>query len=265
MKLSIKHISKYKFSKNLSYGVQRLRLKPQNNKIQNINRWNINIQGGVEQFEYLDHHQNLCTFLTLNNDLKEIIISVDGQINTIESNGILGNDKPKTKPWMYKMYTPITKPGNHIKSFCKKWLDLSYSELDICHFVAYDIRKFVKFRKGSTSAYTSAEDSFKKKTGVCQDFTHIFISCLRFLGFSVRYVSGYLKIEGVNEQDATHAWADVFIKDLGWVGFDPTNKCSPDERYIRVSCGLDASYASPIKGVFYGNINNDSLILKLNF
>ena len=85
MKLTIKHISKYKFSKNLSYGVQRLRLKPQNNKIQNINRWNINIQGGVEQFEYLDHHQNLCTFLTLNNDLKEIIISVDGQINTIES------------------------------------------------------------------------------------------------------------------------------------------------------------------------------------
>ena len=81
--------------------------------------------------------------MTLNNDLKEIIISVDGQISTIESNGILGNDKPKTKPWMYKMYTPITKPGNHIKSFCKKWLDLSLSELDICHFVANDIRKFV--------------------------------------------------------------------------------------------------------------------------
>ena len=111
-----------------------------NNKIQNINRWNINIQGGLEQFEYLDHHQNLCTFLTLNNDLKEIIISVDGQISTIESNGILGNDKPKTKPWMYKMYTPITKPGNYIKSFCKKWLDLSSSELDICHFVANDIK-----------------------------------------------------------------------------------------------------------------------------
>ena len=255
MKLSIKHISKYKFSKNLSYGVQRLRLKPQNNKIQNINRWNINIQGGVEQFEYLDHHQNLCTFLTLNNDLKEIIISVDGQINTIESNGILGNDKPKTKPWMYKMYTPITKPGNHIKSFCKKWLDLSYSELDICHFVAYDIRKFVKFRKGSTSAYTSAEDSFKKKRGVCQDFTHIFISCLRFLGFSVRYVSGYLKIEGVNEQDATHAWADVFIKDLGWVGFDVANGISPDERYVVLANGFDFFDASPIHGLHLDSQN----------
>ena len=52
--------------------------------------------------------------------------------------------------------------------------------------------------------------------------------------------------------------------DLGWVGFDPTNKCSPDERYVRVSCGLDASYASPIKGVFYGNINNDAVIENLD-
>ena len=58
MKLNIKHVSKYKFSNNLTYGVQRLRLNPQNNKIQNIKTWNINIGGGIKQFEYLDHHQS---------------------------------------------------------------------------------------------------------------------------------------------------------------------------------------------------------------
>ena len=117
----------------------------------------------------------------------------------------------------------------------------------------------VKFRKGSTSAYTSAEESFKKKKGVCQDFAHIFISCLRFLGFSVRYVSGYLKIEGVNEQDATHAWADVFIKDLGWVGFDVANGISPDERYVVLANGFDFFDASPIHG-----LHLDSQNLKLD-
>ena len=126
MKLNIKHVSKYKFSNNLTYGVQRLRLNPQNNKIQNIKTWNINIEGGIKQFEYLDHHQNICTFVTLSNDSKEIVISVDGQINTIENNGMLGNDKPKTKPWMYNMYTPITKPGYYLKSFCKKWENSSF-------------------------------------------------------------------------------------------------------------------------------------------
>ena len=124
----------------------------------------------------MDHHQNICTFVTLSNDSKEIVISVDGQINTIENNGMLGNDKPKTKPWMYKMYTKITKPGFYLKSFCKRWKNSSYSELDVCHLIAEEIKKLVKFRKGSTSAYTSAEESFKKKKGVCQDFAHIFIS-----------------------------------------------------------------------------------------
>ena len=77
MKINIKHVSKYEFSNNLTYGVQRLRLNPQNNKIQNIKTWNINIEGGIKQFEYLDHHQNICTFVTLSNDSKEIVISVD--------------------------------------------------------------------------------------------------------------------------------------------------------------------------------------------
>ena len=238
MKLNIKHVSKYEFSNNLTYGVQRLRLNPQNNKIQNIKTWNINIEGGIKQFEYLDHHQNICTFVTLSNDSKEIVISVDGQINTIENNGMLGNDKPKTKPWMYNMYTKITKPGFYLKSFCKRWKNSSYSELDICHLIAEEIKKLVK-----------------KKTGVCQDFAHIFISCLRFLGFSVRYVSGYLKIEGVNEQDATHAWADVFIKDLGWVGFDVANGISPDERYVVLANGFDFFDASPIHGLHLDSQN----------
>jgi len=63
---------------------------------------------------------------------------------------------------------------------------------------------------------------------------------------------------------ATHAWAEFYIQNLGWIGFDPTNNCCPDERYIRVSCGLDASYASPIRGIFYGHSNQDNVIENLN-
>ena len=69
------------------------------------------------------------------------------------------------------------------------------------------IAEKIEYITGSSTIHQSASDIVKSKKGVCQDFAHIFISCLRFLGFSVRYVSGYLKIEGVNQQDATHAWA----------------------------------------------------------
>ena len=66
-----------------------------------------------------------------------------------------------------------------------------------------------------------------------------------------------------SEFQATHAWAELYIEDLGWVGFDPTNQCCPDERYIRVACGLDASYAAPIRGVFFGN-GNEKLEITVN-
>ena len=57
-----------------------------------------------------------------------------------------------------------------------------------------------------------------------------------------------------SKYQATHAWAELYINDLGWVGFDPTNRCCPDERYIRISCGLDASYAAPIRGIVNGGL-----------
>ena len=91
------------------------------------------------------------------------------------------------------------------------------------------------------------------------------IAAAKTLGIPARYVNGDMQTNShSSEFQSTHAWAEFYINDLGWVGFDPTNKCSPDERYVRVSCGLDASYASPIKGVFYGNINNDAVIENLD-
>ena len=79
------------------------------------------------------------------------------------------------------------------------------------------------------------------------------ISAARFLGIPARYINGYMHNNmNSSEFQSTHAWAELYFQNLGWVGFDPTNRCSPDERYIRVSSGLDANYAAPVKGIIYG-------------
>ena len=95
-----------------------------------------------------------------------------------------------------------------------------------------------------------ASDVIKSKKGVCQDFSHLLIACSTFLKMPARYVTGYL----VNSQDlsdieSTHAWTEIYMKDLGWVGFDPTNRCCVDDRYIRLCSGLDSIDASPIRGI----------------
>ena len=91
------------------------------------------------------------------------------------------------------------------------------------------------------------------------------VSAARTINIPARYINGYMHNNShSSEFQSTHAWAEFFIEDLGWVGFDPTNGCSPDERYIRVSCGLDASEAAPIKGVFYGHNGQNNLIENLD-
>jgi len=93
---------------------------------------------------------------------------------------------------------------------------------------------------------------------VCQDFAHLQIACLRSLGLSARYVSGYLvtkpppgkpKLVGA---DATHAWVSVYFPDWGWVDFDPTNRQLADADYITLAWGRDYADVSPIRGVFLG-------------
>ena len=88
--------------------------------------------------------------------------------------------------------------------------------------------------------------------GVCQDHAHVFISAARLLGHPARYVSGYLMMDDRTHQEATHAWAEVLIEDLGWVGFDVSNGISPDERYVRIATGLDYREAAPISGIRFG-------------
>jgi transglutaminase-like putative cysteine protease len=88
---------------------------------------------------------------------------------------------------------------------------------------------------------------------VCQDLTHILIAAARSCGLPARYVSGYFRrIDGVTEQEAGHAWAEVKVPELGWVGLDPANGISTTEAHVRVAVGLDYLGAAPVRGSRYG-------------
>ena len=86
------------------------------------------------------------------------------------------------------------------------------------------LNREMTFDTDPTVATTTAAEAFALRRGVCQDLTHIFIAAARRLGIPARYVGGHFyRVDGVTEQDAGHAWAEAFVEDLGWVGFDPTN------------------------------------------
>jgi transglutaminase-like putative cysteine protease len=110
----------------------------------------------------------------------------------------------------------------------------------------------------ATTVNTTLEEAFEQRRGVCQDFAHVQIGCLRSMGLAARYVSGYLRTSPPSGEprlvgaDASHAWLSLYCGDLGWVDLDPTNNTLPSLDHVTLAYGRDYSDVCPIKGVFMG-------------
>jgi transglutaminase-like putative cysteine protease len=114
-----------------------------------------------------------------------------------------------------------------------------------------------EYRPGSTSVTTPLAESFANRRGVCQDFAHLGIACLRSLGLPARYVSGYLETDPppgrakLTGADGSHAWFSVFVPEAGWVDVDPTNDQFVGDRHITTAIGRDYADVPPMSGVIY--------------
>ncbi len=115
-----------------------------------------------------------------------------------------------------------------------------------------------KYDPKATTVATPLEEVWEKRRGVCQDFAHLGIACLRSLGLPARYVSGYLRTrppvggEQLVGADASHAWFAIFCPGTGWIDFDPTNNLQPAEEHITVAYGRDFGDVSPVAGILTG-------------
>lgn len=114
------------------------------------------------------------------------------------------------------------------------------------------------YKKGVTSIETSVDELWNLRAGVCQDFAHLLLYMLRLMGVPGRYISGYI-CPGSSEwrgEGATHAWAEAWLPDTGWVGIDPTNKCVAGERHVRLAMGRNFSDCTPVKGTYKGAVEH---------
>lgn len=116
------------------------------------------------------------------------------------------------------------------------------------------------YEAGVTRADSPIDVVLKARKGVCQDFAHVMIAICRSWGIPARYVSGYLftdrKHGDRSDPDATHAWVEVFLPSLRWIGFDPTNNTSATERHVACAVGRDYSDVPPSRGVYKGDVES---------
>ncbi|MXV17946.1 transglutaminase family protein [Hufsiella ginkgonis] len=125
------------------------------------------------------------------------------------------------------------------------------------HYCKYVYENF-RYIQGVTSVESTLDDIWQLKAGVCQDFAHILLVMLRLVNIPSRYVSGYIcpNKNGMRGEGATHAWAEAYIPNYGWLGLDPTNNCAAGETHVKLAVGRNFSDCSPIKGVYKGALDH---------
>lgn len=252
MHLKIAHRTQYQYENAVPYALQELRLVPVTSPGQTVLSWNTTIEGAQAEVTFTDQHNNHAVLLSFEPDRKTIEIFSEGEVETHDTGGIIGRHTGFAPLWYFLRPSELTKPGPRIRALAKALPNDFADDVTRLHALSALIIQAVAYETGKTQAETSAEDAMELACGVCQDHAHIFISTARLMGFPARYVSGYLMMDGVVDQEASHAWAEAHVEGLGWVGFDVSNGISPDERYIRVATGLDYKQAAPISGIIFG-------------
>jgi transglutaminase-like putative cysteine protease len=248
LRIAIHHTTHYAYDGQVTRGLKRLRLMPKTSHGQQVREWRMTYQGAVAEAEYDDHNNNHTTLVSLVPGAENITVSCEGIVDTADNAGVLGPHTGNMPLWLFGDPTPLTEPGPRVQALASSIGTGPSGGLDMLHRLCALVRETVAYETGRTTVETTAEEALATGAGVCQDHAHIFIAAARLLGVPARYVGGYLLMDGQVEQDAGHAWAEVHVAGLGWVGFDVSNAISPDERYVRVATGRDYREAAPVTG-----------------
>lgn len=252
MLLAVNHVTRYRYSQPVRGVVQSHRLTPTPTEGQKVLDWDITVTDGRKGGSFRDGAGDLVHSWSVLGPVSEIAVTVTGRVETTDMSGLLKGARETLAPETYLRDTAPTRADAALAALARS-VTQTGDVLGMAHALSGIVSNAIRYSPGSTSAHTTAAEALALGEGVCQDHAHALISVARHLDMPARYVSGYLHANNDGEaHEAAHAWAEVFVPGLGWVGFDPANRCCPDERYIRLGSGLDAQDAAPIRGTARG-------------
>jgi transglutaminase-like putative cysteine protease len=253
MRLRISHATTYTYEPSATGIIQILRLTPGGHDGQYVVDWRLDVSADTRLEAHEDAFGNLTHVLT-HGALDSLTIRVEGVVETHDTGGVLRGTDERFPPSLFLRSTDLTAASPDMAKFVGAlWGESDNDQLGFLHAMLVQLNDHMTFDINPTHTGTSAAEAFALRRGVCQDYAHVFIACARSAGIPARFVSGhFLRDDGVQRQDAGHAWAEAFVPKLGWVGFDPANGICTTDAHVRVAIGLDYLGAAPVRGTRYG-------------
>jgi len=275
MMYKIVHRTTYKYRHPVSVGNHVTCLKPRN--LPNL-QWaqsQLHIHPSpVTQTERVDYFGNILCFFTIQEPHTELIVearsqvTLAGQTTAVPECLIPWEEAVRSLPLDHSpegldaFQFGFESPRIRLRPEFAAYASLSFTP---CRPMAEALRDLTarihhdfRFDSKVTSVRTTAEEVFKKRRGVCQDFAHVQIACLRSINLAARYVSGYLRTypppgrPRLIGADASHAWVSAYCPGIGWMDEDPTNNVVPSDGHVTLAWGRDYGDVSPLRGLVHG-------------
>jgi transglutaminase-like putative cysteine protease len=253
MRIRVAHQTLYRYEQPAVGVIQVLRLQPRDHDGQYVASWRIEVSEDCRLEPFEDHFGNFAQTLSVDGPLMEVMVRVDGEVETQDTQGVVRGSVERFPPSLYLRDTALSRVDPAIAAYALEAAGGERDDLAKLHALLRRIHTDFEFDGSPTGPATSAGEAFALRRGVCQDFAHVFLAAARRLGVPARYVGGYLlRRDGVIDQEAGHAWVEGYVPGLGWVAFDPANGVCASDLYVRVAVGLDYLDAAPVRGTRFG-------------
>ncbi|MBZ5857532.1 transglutaminase family protein [Flavihumibacter profundi] len=285
MEYQVTHTTEYEYNNSVSLCHNMAKLLVRNTATQLCKNTEIEITPQPDILrEYEDYFGNKVIYFAIQKEHRRLAVTVKSQVKKIvadkaELSFFAGTSWEQVKQQVlepgeenfnarqYISETPVTAANEDIAAYAAQFFTPGRPFLEAANDLMQQIYLDFEFNPRFTTVATPLTEVMKFRKGVCQDFAHLAIACVRTMGLPVRYVSGYLetvapigkpKLTGV---DASHAWFAVYVPQLGWIDFDPTNNMIPGMRHITIGWGRDYTDITPLKGVILSSGHHQLRVL----
>jgi transglutaminase-like putative cysteine protease len=271
---SIRHLTKFLYKTQVSESIMETRMHPRSDQNQRCLTFQLSVTPRCRVFSYRDHLANHVHHFDIPGLHSQLVIVAESLVEMQPHQEIppslpesaweeLDRQVAEGDFWEMLLPSEFATPTGALEALAES-LDLRRRDdpLSVLHKLNEQLFHHFDYKPQSTRADSPIDDALNSRAGVCQDFAHIMTSLLRTrLRIPCRYVSGYLYHGGGaqdrSEASATHAWVEAFLPELGWVGFDPTNRLIAGDRHIRTAIGRDYADVPPTHGIFRGRTKSE--------
>jgi transglutaminase-like putative cysteine protease len=277
MRYRIRHITEYQYQEEVTHCYNLAQMIPRNTLRQNCIRSDITVSPYTAfnaqrqdyfgnqcfHFEIQQPHQNLLITSTTEVETSPQAFSgsrLDFGISCLDARQLLASstEAEVLVAREFILNSPMAKISDELRNYASPSFADDRPLLSSVMDLTSRIYNEFNYSPEATTVATPLAEVLANKAGVCQDFAHLQIACLRAMGFPAKYVSGYIETlpppgqEKMVGADATHAWISVFSPTEGWVEFDPTNNCIAGDQHIITAWGRDYGDVAPLKGIIFG-------------